>query len=682
MRRRGLIDLLPAVRSAFGAVSVALACVLLLAAGQARAQCATNGTNQTCTNPAGTTVSGGGTGINDNATLTLTNFGTVTGVANGIQAATGANVTNSGAISGGGSDGVHVNTGLAAVTNSGTITGALSGIFSSIGANVINSGTISGGINGIGGNTVNVTNSGTITGATSAGIISLNANVTNSGTISSNFIGINAPRTNVTNAGTISGSFVGIEAGNANITNSGTITGSAGIGGVTSPSTLVNSGAIIGTGGIAITFRFSHADTLTFLPGSNVEGAIQLGAGDSVNFGGGNFVYTFSGPNPLSTATVSAAAPFVVVGNQVAVVDPTPFALADRNLMDFTRGISGVLSSLGGTSALGGPLSSAFAPSEPGSFAARVEQTFASIPALAYADDQTMVFKAPTTVSADGRAIWARGFGGERTQEPNGALLGAHTTFLGGAVGFDMVARSDLRLGLFAGGGESRMSLNGNAGNTNTDTAFGGLYGRWSFVSLGHASFLDFALHGGSSTNTTSRTINSNVAPFMQVATASYDSSYFSSEAKYGIDLPLWRDYTLTPSFGLRYVAGFFGGYTEAGSAANLTVASRTVQDLEERGELKLTRATPIGPDLLLTSVHIGAIGLQRTGDSTVNAVLLGANLPFVTPGKNDVAGAVGGGGVEWRTREGVSVFGAAEAIGFSDQSAVWSARGGIRIAF
>ena len=113
-----------------------------------------------------------------------------------------------------------------------------------------------------------------------------------------------------------------------------------------------------------------------------------------------------------------------------------------------------------------------------------------------------------------------------------------------------------------------------------------------------------------------------------------------------------------------------------------LTVASRTIQDLEERGELKLTRAMPTGPDLLLTSLHVGVVGLERAGDTTVNTVLLGANLPFVTPGQNDVAGIVGGGGFEWRTREGISFFGDAEAIGFSDQSTVWSARGGMRMAF
>jgi hypothetical protein len=43
-----------------------------------------------------------------------------------------------------------------------------------------------------------------------------------------------------------------------------------------------------------------------------------------------------------------------------------------------------------------------------------------------------------------------------------------------------------------------------------------------------------------------------------------------------------------------------------------------------------------------------------------------------------------GGGlsGLEWRTREGVSLFGAAEAVGFSDSSAVYDARSGIRVAF
>ena len=155
-----------------------------------------------------------------------------------------------------------------------------------------------------------------------------------------------------------------------------------------------------------------------------------------------------------------------------------------------------------------------------------------------------------------------------------------------------------------------------------------------------------------------------------------------SPEVAYGVNLPLWSEYTLTPSLRVRYVAGFFDGYTESGSTANLRVASRTIQDFEERGELKLTRSTKVGPDLLLTSVYLGALGIERAGDTTVDTVLLGASLPFVTPGKSTVGGVLGGGGLEWRTREGIAFFGAAEAILMSDQSTVVSARGGMRVAF
>src|SRR5262245_43022494 len=78
-------------------LALAAACGLLWPHGQALAQCATVGVNQTCTNPAGTTVSGGPSGIFDAGTLTLTNFGTVTGTQIGVDVVT-ANVTNFGAI--------------------------------------------------------------------------------------------------------------------------------------------------------------------------------------------------------------------------------------------------------------------------------------------------------------------------------------------------------------------------------------------------------------------------------------------------------------------------------------------------------------------------------------------------------------------------------------------------------
>src|SRR5262249_55524416 len=160
--------------------------------------------------------------------------------------------------------------------------------------------------------------------------------------------------------------------------NSGTISGATGIRAGAS-STLVNSGAIIGTGGTAINFSTSNTDMLTFLPGTRIQGAILLGAGDTVNVVSGagvSSLLTFT-PNGPFTLNGSGAAPFVVSGNQAATLDATPFGLADKTLMDFTRGISGILGSLGGAgAAAGGPLSSAFAPSGYDSMAARVDDAF------------------------------------------------------------------------------------------------------------------------------------------------------------------------------------------------------------------------------------------------------------------------------------------------------------------
>jgi len=705
-------------------LSVAILLVLLAATpGAAQFACSTTPTDITCIN-AGTAGASfnAAAGANQNATTTntgtaagfgsvttgggnatATNSGNNTGGANGLLAGTNAGgnatATNSGSNSGTGNGLVAFTNagGNAAAANSGSNFGGNNGTIAQTlaggNATVTNSGMNVGGFNGLfasttgGGNAIAINTGTNVAGTNGMGALANgggNATVINSST---NISGVNGIIAQTTAAGTAavinSGSNTGTlnviagGGGSAVVINSGS-TGAVLVNG--GSELVINSGTIRGVGGTAIQFG-GGPDTLNLLAGSNIIGAINLiGANDTINFLSGNHNLTF---NTLAGASVNGPDPFVVSGNRAAAIDPTPFGLADKNLMDFTRGISGILDGIGGSVGPSGPISSAFAPRAPGSFAARVEQTFAPIPALAYGDDHAMVFKAPTMVTSDGRAIWARGFGGERRQDPDGFLLGANTSFFGGAVGFDILARPNLRLGLFAGGGESRMSLDVNQGSTSTNTAFGGLYGRWGFVSFGRASFLDFALHGGGSSNATARTVNNNMLPSgIEIATASYSSSYISPELKYGINIPLWAQYTLTPSLRLRYVAGFFGGYTENGTTAPLTVSSRTIQDLEERGELKLTRAQPVGPDLLLTSVHLGAIGLERAGDTTVDAVLLGANLPFVTPGKNDVAAVVGGAGFEWRTREGVSLFGAGEAIGFSDQSTVWSAKGGVRVAF
>ncbi len=714
-------------RMAARLAGLALPAAALFVAAPAQAQfvCTTTSTDSTCTNTGTATTYNNNFG--GNRTTTTTNSGSAVGFlaesgnGNAFAINTGTNLAAANGISA-----FAVGTGTATAINNGINTGGISAGSNNGDAFVSNTGTNSGGLfintigNGIAINSGTNTSGGVLTEAT-LNAIAINTGSNLGGVSAQSFFGNATAINSGSNLGGMSatadtGDATAINSGtnnvalratsnsgNATVINTGSTsvqgalptasTGGSGIATVInsgimtggnvmitggSREVLTNSGTISHFAGAAITFS-GGPDTLNLLAGSTISGTINLvGTNDTINFLSGNHNLTF---NTLAGATVNGPDPFVVSGNRAVAIDPTPFGLADRTLMDFTGAVSGLLDGIGAGATRNGPLSSAFAATD--SPAGRIEQVFATIPGLAYASDQAAVFKAPTFVSADGRAIWARGFGGERVQDPQNGLEGAHTQFFGGAVGFDMVARRDLRLGVFAGGGESRLTLDGNLGSTNSDMAFGGIYGRWNFVSLGRDSFLDFSLHGGGGNNSTSRTINNNaVAGGLEIATASYNSAYISPDVKYGIDLPLWAQYTLTPSVRVRYVAGFFGGYTETGTTAPLTVASRTIQDFEERGELKLTRAAPVGPDLLLTSVHVGVLGLERAGDTTVNTTLLGINLPFVTPGKSTVGGLVGGGGFEWRTREGISFFGAGEAIAYSDASTVWNAKGGVRLAF
>jgi hypothetical protein len=73
----------------------------------------------------------------------------------------------------------------------------------------------------------------------------------------------------------------------------------------------------------------------------------------------------------------------------------------------------------------------------------------------------------------------------------------------------------------------------------------------------------------------------------------------------------LGAQHIFTPSLQVRCLYGSFGSYTETGSTANLTVNSQTVQTLEERAGLKLTRITLLNSaSTLLIHLTGGALGV------------------------------------------------------------------------
>jgi outer membrane autotransporter protein len=319
----------------------------------------------------------------------------------------------------------------------------------------------------------------------------------------------------------------------------------------------------------------------------------------------------------------------------------------------------------------------AFAPAT-----SAIEDAFAAIPGLtAYASDAP-VFKSPTVVHADGTTLWARAFAGRHKQDATDTLLASRSTFYGGLMGGERHVMPDLRVGAFIGGGATRVSVAPNQGGIDSNLLFGGTFARWD----DRRFFAHAGIQAGGSTNDSRRNINNNLAPGgIETATASYHGWYVSPEIKFGIRQWLgdWGGgaWTVTPNLRVRYLHGAFDGYTESGSTANLTVAARRVRDLEERGEIKLAHTRMVVPGVLWTgSISGGVLAVQRLGD-TVGATLLGQAIPFAVPGDDRSTGLFAGAGSDWRSGS-FSVFIAGDYLALSDDSKVWSGRGGLRMQF
>jgi uncharacterized protein with beta-barrel porin domain len=496
------------------------------------------------------------------------------------------------------------------------------------------------------GNTINVQSGASVTG-TLSGLVFKDGIVNNYGTILGQRAGILAV------------------AGPATVDNFGRISAGAGGFGILAlgPSTIANAGNIIGLDGTAIRLG-TGADTLTLLPGSRIIGAIDMG--------GGNDVVDFRSTRGIGqlitlqnfTGTITTSGPGLAFhsATQIATLDPTAFALADHSLLDFTGGISALVQ---------GRLAGADANGRPSTGAIAVGYT---------PDDRKLIGKAPPAASAAPYVVWTEGFGGTRTQKATDELLRATSTTWGGVIGVDRQVRGDLLLGAFVGGGTSRLSVEQSAQRIDTDHVVGGVYGRFDWVS----QFFDFKPQAGSSDNRSTRQVFSNLAPNgVENASAHYGGWFISPELGYGLRYGLGGGYTLTPMARVRYVAGVLDGYSESGFERGLSFGRRILQNVEERGEIELSRMSQFGlTDTIRTYMHGGVIALQRVGDTTFNTTLTGQSFNFATPGKDSATGAVAGAGFDLTVSGRVSVFGGIEGTVMSDKSRTGTAKGGMRVAF
>jgi outer membrane autotransporter protein len=132
------------------------------------------------------------------------------------------------------------------------------------------------------------------------------------------------------------------------------------------------------------------------------------------------------------------------------------------------------------------------------------------------------------------------------------------------------------------------------------------------------------------------------------------------------------------PSAYVRYAGYFLDGYTETGSAANLTVGDRDLHILQGR----LQVALPLVTTTTYISPYAGIEGRTLLSGNTVDAVLLGQNLSFDPGGADDVGSVFLGLNAAARLADNTDFYGNVEAAWDTDNSNRIGGNVGLRMHF
>ncbi len=580
-------------------------------------------------------------------------------------------LTNSGGIGtfGGGGFGVYSTGDNAKIISNGIILAGGAGAFGIVSegdnANIVNSGLIATSGDGTfaiisDGSDAYVENSGTIdvSAGTIGGVGGIigdkpNLTIVNSGLIQVEGDGAlaigwqSSSGLNLTNSGTIEVSGNGATAIGAGgndifIVNSGAVyafgPGSTGIVTQVGNAVITNSGTIFNdfndSTSTAISFGASNA-TLNLLAGTAIQGPIVFnGSGNTVSFGPAlNAAMTFSGSGGVPQTILTGGRPFVVNGNQVAVVDITGFASAGSLVEDLTDAVTGVVETR-----LATPHNDVLGP-------------------------------------RSGPDAWLSTFGAVRSQDGSGAAAGFTQALGGVVVGAERRSDDGFLGGVFVGAAAGQTEVDDSAQEITHRSVFGGGYlGYDAGQRFANLSFIAGALYERSSR----QVANNLVLGGIETARADFNGTFISPALTLGTRLPVAMG-TLMPSVRLRYAGLFVGDYTETGSAADLAVARRDVHLFEVRGQLALALPQVTTPtQAWQTTLRAGLDGIaQSSGD--VSATLLGQDISFASGEKKTAVRGFAGADVAAAVGHGVMLDSGFE-VGYGSDNA-FTARGQVRLS-
>lgn len=339
--------------------------------------------------------------------------------------------------------------------------------------------------------------------------------------------------------------------------NSGTIEGSTvGVYLTADDVTLTNSGHIGSTGGLGAIYFGGENSILRLLTGGSFGGGVEwadnFGASFDFSHYHGNLILEEYGSLPTGNV-VPGDNLYLQTTHQVIIVGDSSVTNSSHPVSDITNGINNLITNQldfgSGGGGDGAPLG------------------FAPVRVNSAAEMATAKAMAPKV--QDGQVFWAQGIGG-------GSSNGVDASDVFGA----LVVGTHVQLqdGLKAGGLGAYAHSIATTDSSQTITADTGIIGAYGRAELDTIS-LDFSILAGASTNASARTIAGPGGP--ETASATFGGWFINPTI--GVSMPVLSsdkgDLSVIGSVG--YLFGGFGGYTETGSSANLTVGAQTIGILD-----------------------------------------------------------------------------------------------------